>query len=354
MPPPKFTIDAIKDPRQLAPLLTRLSADLETAEKRIADLQIQLSNPTLSINTILAVRSALQARGVAPLNVSSLLGILGQSQRGFAVVADSASTLPSPVLYEVGTLGAVLSGTTLTFYLVREGMPRAWVAQTSLAVTVIDNSFTIQDDADATKLIRFEAGSITTGNTRVMTAPDVNQILAGRNVDNAFSVLETFAAGISVTSAGVTVTGGQFDSSAQNTVNAYAGSAQTLTTSTAAMVDLDNEAHDQGAMHSNVTNNSRITIPTAGDGIYLFVGQVAFVSNSTGYRRARILGGGAVVLAGVKIPAVNGDETIIQVATIRSAVATDYVELEAWQNSGGNLDTVAGVGNTFFAAYKLC
>lgn len=187
----RFSIDTVKDPKQLYPLLQRLSDELDAARKRIADLQITSTQPTLSLNSLLTIRDALQAGGTARLNVAQLPGILAQSQRGFAVVADSASTLPSPVLYEVGTLGAVLSGATLTFYLVAEGMPRTWVAQTSLAITAIDNAFTIQDDLDGTKKIRFEASSITTGTTRVMTAPDTNQILAGRDVNNSFSVSQT-------------------------------------------------------------------------------------------------------------------------------------------------------------------
>lgn len=190
----RFSIDTIKDPKQLYPLLQRMSDALDAANKRIADLQIAASKPTLSLNSLLAIRDSLQSGGPARLNVAQLPGILAQSQRGFAVVADSASTLPSPALYEVGTLGAVLSGSTLTFYLVAEGMPRSWVAQTSIAITAIDNSFTIQDDADGTKRIRFEASGITTGNTRVMTAPDVDQILAGRNVDNLFSVSQSILA----------------------------------------------------------------------------------------------------------------------------------------------------------------
>lgn len=189
----RFSIDTIRDPKQLYPLLLQLSNDLDEANKRIANLQIAAAQPPLSLNTILTIRNALQTGGVAPLNVAQLAGILAQSQRGYAVVASSASTLPSPALYEVGTIGAVLSGSTLTFYLVAEGMPRSWVAQTSLAITAIDNSFTIQDDADGTKKIRFEASSISAGQTRVQTVPDTDQILAGRNVNNSFSVSQTIA-----------------------------------------------------------------------------------------------------------------------------------------------------------------
>lgn len=190
MSSPKFSIQSIQDPRQLAPALQQLALEVASLQRRVADLTIAASQPPLSLNSILAIRSALESTGVAPINVAGLVGILAQSQRGFAVVATSAAALPSPALMEVGTIGAVLSGTTLTFYLVQEGMPRSWVAQTSIALSAVDNSFTIQDDADGTKRIRFEASTIATGNTRVQTVPNTDQILAGRNVNNSFTFVQ--------------------------------------------------------------------------------------------------------------------------------------------------------------------
>lgn len=44
-------------------------------------------------------------------------------------------------------------------------------------VTVSDSNFTIQDDGDATKQLKFEASGITTGTTRTLTAPDVSDTL---------------------------------------------------------------------------------------------------------------------------------------------------------------------------------
>lgn len=233
--PPRFSVDTLSDPRQLYSLLMSMSTNLEAAEQRIRMLEGELgtavvraaprspgvggggqvptgpgsgsgsgsgTNPVpttpgqASGLTIAAIKSALQTTGQAPLDVTQLRGILAQSQRGFAVIAASASTLPDPSLYEVGTIGAVLTSSTLTFYLVADGMPHTWVAQTSLAITAVDNAFTIQDDVDGTKKIRFEVSLVTTGTTRVMTAPDVDQILAGRNVDNSFSVSQTILAAL--------------------------------------------------------------------------------------------------------------------------------------------------------------
>jgi hypothetical protein len=52
------------------------------------------------------------------------------------------------------------------------------LALRSKAVQVQDTNFTISDNSDATKLIAFEASSITTGTTRTITVPDKSGTLA--------------------------------------------------------------------------------------------------------------------------------------------------------------------------------
>jgi hypothetical protein len=50
------------------------------------------------------------------------------------------------------------------------------------AFTVTDTDFTVQDDADNTRKFQFNAGSITTGNTRVYVMPDADTTLVGTGV----------------------------------------------------------------------------------------------------------------------------------------------------------------------------
>jgi hypothetical protein len=50
------------------------------------------------------------------------------------------------------------------------------------AFTVTDTDFTVQDDGDNTRKFQFNAGSITTGNTRVYVMPDLDTTLVGTNV----------------------------------------------------------------------------------------------------------------------------------------------------------------------------
>lgn len=51
-----------------------------------------------------------------------------------------------------------------------------------------DSTNIVKDDADATKLMRFEIGGFTTGTTRVLTPQDANTTIAGVNLNNNFTV----------------------------------------------------------------------------------------------------------------------------------------------------------------------
>lgn len=58
----------------------------------------------------------------------------------------------------------------------------------NVAITVLDNVFTIQDDGDTTKQIQFQASGITTGSTRTLTSPDQSGTIALlQNTLNAFA-----------------------------------------------------------------------------------------------------------------------------------------------------------------------
>jgi hypothetical protein len=120
--------------------------------------------------------------------------------------------------------------------------------------------------------------------------------------------------------------------------SAYHNATQTLTTGVEAVLNLNSEDFDVGAMHDTVTNNSRLTIPASNTGIYLVIGGTQFAANATGYRQLNIYKNGATILA-TAVVAVNaaGQVTVCQVAAVVSLTAADYIELAATQNSGGNL-----------------
>jgi len=61
------------------------------------------------------------------------------------------------------------------------------------AEVYLDNEFTLQDSDAITKQLRFDCGSVTGGQTRVVTAQDSNLIMAGTNVAQSFSKPQTGA-----------------------------------------------------------------------------------------------------------------------------------------------------------------
>jgi len=126
--------------------------------------------------------------------------------------------------------------------------------------------------------------------------------------------------------------------------------AQTLTTGVWGTITLDTETVDQAdgaasTQHSNVTNNSRFTAAYAG--WYQVSGTVAFAGSATGRRGVRYAVNGAAV-AGTAVLIAAGVATGI--ATPGSAELLflnigDYVEMQAFQDTGVNLNTDGATGS---------
>jgi hypothetical protein len=118
--------------------------------------------------------------------------------------------------------------------------------------------------------------------------------------------------------------------------------AQTLANNTWTALNFQTEESDSIGGHSTSTNPSRFTCGALFAGTYEFSGGCAFVSNSTGVRNLRWAKNGSLVNgSGVSFPAnPSPGQTILPARTKKIALAAgDYVELQAIQTSGGNLDT---------------
>ena len=105
-------------------------------------------------------------------------------------------------------------------------------------------------------------------------------------------------------------------------------------------ITFDSERWDAYGMHSTTSNQSRITVTIGG--WYLMTGCAVFDNDATGYRRLGIRLGGATILVSKRVTTPSAASTEhIAVATLYYLAATNYVELIAYQSSGGNLDIVA-------------
>jgi hypothetical protein len=114
------------------------------------------------------------------------------------------------------------------------------------------------------------------------------------------------------------------------------------------------EDFDTDGFHDNVTNNTRITIPSGKGGYYLVYGLIHWLNNTSGRRIVYISKNNTtqVQAEGFSV-ATNTQYPANQVASVYNLAAGDYVELEAFQSSGGNLSLECEPSTTKFGAYKI-
>lgn len=80
------------------------------------------------------------------------------------ITASSTDTLTNKTLTSPTINGGTITGATI--------LPPS-------GLTITDTDFTLQDNGDATKQLQFNASGITTGNTRILSAPDATTTIVG-------------------------------------------------------------------------------------------------------------------------------------------------------------------------------
>lgn len=116
-------------------------------------------------------------------------------------------------------------------------------------------------------------------------------------------------------------------------------------------VVFNTESYDTAGMHSTSVNTSRITITDAG--LYLVRAAAAFAASVTGLRnlgfRVNGSGTGGPTYAGQSYPG-HANDALMSHSDVIKLVAGDYVEVVAFQNSGGNLTIQNYEGHPSFGA----
>jgi len=204
------------------------------------------------------------------------------------------------------------------------------------------------------------------------------------NVDQNFTDVTTFLNNQVVHRDGTKAMTAAFDAGSQKLVNVAAGTvssdavnkgqldpqtdrmscflsrsvAQSIPNSAVTDILFDVEAFDIGGLHSTSVNTDRITIPAGGAGLWMFGFTVSWADNATGIRncfmkRNNASGdryGNTSFTAGSTGAAAQNGTTLIRL------VATDFMELAAFQTSGGALNVngdATNVGLTTFWAHRL-
>lgn len=126
------------------------------------------------------------------------------------------------------------------------------------------------------------------------------------------------------------------------------GTGQALTTATYTGVLFNSEDYDTtGVSHSIVTNTERIVITTPG--LYTVAASVTFASNATGIRKASITLNAGTTVVNDSRGAIAGSTTTCNMSADISLAANDYLWVQAYQNSGGNLSLDTSVGSTWLS-----
>lgn len=136
-------------------------------------------------------------------------------------------------------------------------------------------------------------------------------------------------------------------------VRVYTGAAQSIPTAAGTLISFNSERWDTEDLHSNTTNTSRITIKTPG--LYLIQGRLDFASNSTGRRGIILLKNGtnAPGSEGADWRAMGGANVgDFGMTSVLQLVAGDYLEIQAFQDSGGALNVTAELSATLIGSGK--
>jgi hypothetical protein len=124
----------------------------------------------------------------------------------------------------------------------------------------------------------------------------------------------------------------------------YKSGTQAITTSTWTSITWDTEEYDTDAFHSTSTNTSRFTVPTGLAGKYSISGTIYFAANS-GNNLVRMAKNGSLFNYINNTKRDNTQGNAFTVSGVYDLAVNDYLELQVFQDTGGNLN-VEGTSTT--------
>jgi len=196
------------------------------------------------------------------------------------------------------------------------------------------------------------SGDVTITNS-MATAIDAKGDLVAGTADNTFSRLAVGTNGTILVADSAETTGLKWARTGNFTgCRVYASSAQTISNSTDTKLAFANETFDTDGFHDNVTNNTRITIPTGLGGYYRVTANSGFLVNASGRRIMAIALNGTNV-SQIETSANAAAEPAASLTDTYSLSAGDYLEINVFQTSGGNLNTSGAAIREFFQVERI-
>jgi len=130
---------------------------------------------------------------------------------------------------------------------------------------------------------------------------------------------------------------------------AYGTTNQSISHFTTTLVTWDSEFFDTDSMHSTSSNTSRLTIPAGKTGYWQITASLGYDANANGVRQVNFSKNGSYVNAEqVQATATYGN--IVGYSNIMYLTAGDYIEVSAFQSTGGSLNLIKSSTESYFAA----
>jgi hypothetical protein len=136
-------------------------------------------------------------------------------------------------------------------------------------------------------------------------------------------------------------------------VSLFNTTSQTVSNATDTILTFDSEAWDTDGFHSTSSNTSRITIPAGLGGKYLVTMNTSPALSGTGGRYMELYKNGARLINDIGV--VGSASQYINVAGtfVVNLVATDYIEMLVYQDSGSSKTYNKGATTSPFSATYL-
>jgi hypothetical protein len=225
---------------------------------------------------------------------------------------------------------------------------------TNYGWTTPDDTALVKDGAAAIRTLGTSVDTTTKNLNPSTTLGDIEYRSSSANVNTRL--------GVGTTGQVLTVTGGVptwADPAAGAPVfigcSVFKSANQSLSNETGTILTFDLENYDTDGFHDNSVNNSRITIPAGKGGKYLFTAWMNYATNATGTRGFNFVKNGSTAVASLTWVDANSESTRptrIAGSAVLDLVATDYIEMEGYQKSGGNLNVLGDSANSALGQFQ--
>jgi hypothetical protein len=137
----------------------------------------------------------------------------------------------------------------------------------------------------------------------------------------------------------------------QPATRVYHNATQTSTTAAWTTLAFNSERFDTNGMHDTVTNNSRLTVPTGGAGLYL-TGATIFISSGTApLMGLRLLLNGATVITEIENIDVAA-AAALSISTLYALSVSDYIEIQVYCSQASTVPSSGNYSPEFWAIWQ--